>query len=197
VNLTESLPVDCCTSTGKGGGPLVKVIECVTPPGLQVHLTMLPTWTAPLSGLKKLLPTVTAPDVSGPVATSVKLAGLGRPLTVALTRWIVPDPTESFVLAIPIAFVVLCAGFTAPELSPDVTAHITTTPGTGRPLKSDTVTLNGVGSGLLKYQFCPAPPLGTTSAGGPGGWVPPPLQPDAQSVPTSAPHSVTRWSVIR
>ena len=44
---------------------------------------MLPTWTASLSGLKKLLPTVTAPDVSGLVANSVKVAGLGTPLTDA------------------------------------------------------------------------------------------------------------------
>src|SRR5437764_12498752 len=96
----------------------------------------------------------------------------------------VPDPSESFVLAIPSALVVLCTGFTAPEPSPDVTAHITTTPRTGRPLRSSTVTLNGVGSGLLKYQFWPSPPLGTTSEAGPAGCVSF-LHPDAQSAATS------------
>src|SRR5438067_1671789 len=108
---------------------------------------MLPTWTALLSGLKKLLPTVTAPDVSGLVANSLNWAGPGRPLTVALTCWVVLEPTESLVLAIPFASVALCAGFTAPDAAPDVTVHITATPGTGRPLGSNTVTLNGVGRG--------------------------------------------------
>src|SRR4029077_2151533 len=99
-----------------------------TPPGFQVHLTLLPAWTALLSGLKKLLPTVTAADVGGVVANSLKLAGLGTPLTVALTRWTVDEPTESLVLAIPFASVVLCAGLTAP--APDATADTTTAPGT-------------------------------------------------------------------
>src|SRR5439155_9126831 len=156
-------------------------------PSFHVQVTVPPVCTTEFCGLKAKFCKVTAADVGGVVANSVKLAGLGRPLTVALTRWIVPSPTESFVLAIPIAFVVLCAGFTPPEVVSDVTVHVTTTPGTGRPLTSNTVTLSGVGKGLLKYQLCPAPPLGTTSAGGPGGWVPPPLQPDAQRV-ASTPH---------
>src|SRR5438874_9461710 len=110
---------------------------------------MLPTWRAALSGLKKLLPTVTAAEVGGVVANSLNWAGLGRPVTVALTCWVVLEPTESLVLAIPFASVVLCAGFTAPAPALDVTVHVTTTLGTGRPLTSSTVTLNGIGSGLL------------------------------------------------
>src|SRR5437764_286696 len=74
----------------------------------------------------------------------------------------VPDPSESFVLAIPSALVVLCTGFTAPEPSPDVTAHITTTPRTGRPLVN--VTLCGVGSSF-QVQVTMLPVLTTTFAG--------------------------------
>src|SRR5438128_11627589 len=84
----------------------------------------------------------------------------------------VEEPTESVVVATPLASVVLCAGFTPPL--PDVTAHVITTPGTARPLTSCAVTLRGVGSGLLKYQLCASPPVITSSAGGPGGCVPPP-----------------------
>src|SRR6184192_974883 len=84
----------------------------------------------------------------------------------------VEEPTESVVVATPLASVVLCTGFTLPP--PDVTAHMITTPGTARPLTSCAVTLRGVGSGLLKYQLCASPPVITSSAGGPGGCVPPP-----------------------
>src|SRR6266566_4054348 len=82
------------------------------------------------------------------------------------------EEMESVVAATPLAFVVLCAGFTPPL--PDVTVHVTTTPGTARPLASCAVTLRGAGSGLLKYQLCVLPPVITSSAGGPGGCVPPP-----------------------
>src|SRR6266700_3940178 len=82
------------------------------------------------------------------------------------------EEMESVVAATPLAFVVLCAGFTPPL--PDVTVHVTTTPGTARPLASCAVTLRDVGSGLLKYQLCVLPPLITSAAGGPGGCVPPP-----------------------
>jgi hypothetical protein len=102
-----------------------------------------------LAGLNAKFCSVTAADVGGEVANSLKLTGLGSPLTAALTRWVVLEPTESLVLVIPFASVVLCTGFTAPEPAVDVTVHITTTPGTGRPLASTTVTLKGVGSGLL------------------------------------------------
>src|SRR6266496_2332297 len=115
-------------------------------------------------GVNEKSATATSAVVGGVVANSVKSAGLGTPLTVALTRWMVDEPTESLVLATPLASVVLCAGFTAPP--PDDTVHVTATPGTARPLTSSTVTLKGVGNGLLKYQLCPAPPLGNTSAGG-------------------------------
>src|SRR5437773_5467431 len=83
----------------------------------------------------------------------------------------VEEPTESVVVTTPLASVVLCTGFTPPL--PDVTAHVITTPGTARPLTSCAVTLRGVGSGLLKYQLCASPPVITSSAGGPGGCVPP------------------------
>src|SRR5207244_525336 len=95
------------------------------------------------------------------------------PEKLALTVWFVEE-IESIVVATPFVLVVLCAGFTPP----DVTAHVTTTPGTGWPLTSTAVTLNGVGSGLLKYQFCASPPLFRRSKGG-RGWVVSALQADA------------------
>src|SRR3989442_889807 len=84
----------------------------------------------------------------------------------------VEEPTESDVVANPLALVVLVVGLTAP--APELTAHVTTTFGTACPAASSAVTLSGVGSGLLKYQLCASPPLFTRSVGGPGGWVPPP-----------------------
>src|SRR2546430_2177591 len=56
----------------------------------------------------------------------------------------VEEPTESDVVANPLALVVLVVGLTAP--APEVTAHVTTTFGTARPLASFAVTLRGVGS---------------------------------------------------
>src|SRR2546421_3559466 len=117
----------------------------------QFHVTVPPVWTTLFCGVKWLSSTLTVAAVGGVVAVSVKVAGPARPLKVALTRWSVADPTESVVLATPLAWVVLWVGVTAP--SPDVTAHVMTTPGTARPSTSTTVTLKGAGSGLLKYQL--------------------------------------------
>ena len=144
--------------------------------------------TSEFFGLNAKYSRLTAAEVGGVVANSLKLAGLTNPLKVALTVWVVEEPTESVVVATPIAFVVLCVGLTAPLPLLDVTAHVTITPGTARPSISTAVTLKTVGRGLLKNQFCRSPPVGTKSVGGPGGWVPPPLQPDAQRIPTSTPH---------
>src|SRR5213595_2710982 len=104
----------------------------------------------------------------------------------------VEEPTESVVVATPLASVVLCTGFTLPP--PDVTAHVTTTPGTARPLASCAVTLRSVGSGLLKYQLCASPPLFVRSVGGPGGDVPPPPPPPQESAPNTAPNPARRFT---
>ncbi len=63
-------------------------------------------------------------------------------------------------VATPLALVVLWAGETAP--SPDATAQLTATPGTGQPLASRAVTLRAAGSGLLKYHE-PGSPVVFTS----------------------------------
>jgi len=103
-----------------------------------------------LSGLKLLLLTVTAADAGGVVALAVNVTAVGRPVNVAVTVCGEVDPRLSVVVATPLALVVLWAGETAP--SPDATAQLTTTPGTGQPLASRAVTLKAVGSGLLKYH---------------------------------------------
>src|SRR5882762_409693 len=103
-----------------------------------------------LSGLKLLLLTVTPAVVGGVVALAVNVTGVGRPVNVAETVWEDDDPRLSLVVATPLALVVLWAGETAP--SPDATAQLTVTPGTGQPLASRAVTLRTAGSGLLKYQ---------------------------------------------
>jgi hypothetical protein len=134
------------------------------------------------------LVTLTPTIVGGDVANSLKLAGLARPVNVALTVWRLEGPTESAVVATPFTLVVLWRGLTAPN--PDVTDHVTTTPGTPRPLTSTAVTLRAFGNGLLKYQFCASPPLFRRSKGGPAGWVPFPLQAHAE---TPATRVITRF----
>src|SRR5437879_13819676 len=114
---------------------------------------MPPACTIVCRGVNAKLVTLTSTFVGRDEANSVKLAGLSRPVNVVLIVWrVVEEPTESVVVATPLALVVLWRGLTAPK--PDVRDHVTTTPGTARPLTSTAVTLNGVGSGLLKYQFC-------------------------------------------
>src|SRR3989442_13498126 len=105
----------------------------------------------------------------------------------------VEEPTESDVVANPLALVVLVVGLTAP--APEVTAHVTTTFGTARPLASCAVTLKGVGSGLLKYQLCASPPLTTSCVGGPGGCVPPPPPPHSKA-PNSAANDASRFKRV-
>src|SRR3989454_12540259 len=103
----------------------------------------------------------------------------------------VEEPTESDVVANPLALVVLVVGLTAP--APELTAHVTTTFGTACPAASSAVTLSGVGSGLLKYQLCASPPLFTRSVGGPGGCVPPPPPPPHSTAPSTAPNAASRF----
>src|ERR1051325_7814467 len=165
------VPLSLVAASGGRAGPLVNVTLCPIAPSFQVQVTVPPDCTRTLSEWNARFCRLTAADVGGVVATSVKSAEPATPLTVALTRCVVAEPTESLVLATPFVPVVLWSGFTAPEPLLDVTVHVTTTPGTGRPLRSTTVTLNGTGSGLLKYQLCPPPPLTPTSAGGPGGGI--------------------------
>ena len=93
----------------------------------------------------------TAADAGGVVACAVKLTGPASLVNVALTVWRVEPPIESFVVATPLALVVLCVGLTAPP--PEATVHVMTTPGTARPSMSTAVTLKAVGSGLLTYQL--------------------------------------------
>jgi len=101
-------------------------------------------------GLKELFCTVTAAVVGGAEALALNVTGVGRPVNVAVMVWADVEPRLSAVVATPLALVVLWAGEIAP--SPDATAQFTTTPGTGQLLASRAVTLNGDGSGLLKYQ---------------------------------------------
>src|SRR5438445_13152921 len=104
----------------------------------------------------------------------------------------VEEPTESDVVANPLALVVLVVGLTAP--APELTAHVTTTFGTACPAASSAVTLSGVGSGLLKYQLCASPPLFTRSVAGPGGCVPPPPPPPPHSTaPSTAANAASRF----
>jgi hypothetical protein len=102
------------------------------------------------AGLNELLFTVTAAVVGGAEALAANVTGVGSPLNVAVMVCADVEPRLSVVIATPLALVVLWAGEIAP--SPDATAQFTTTPGTGQLLASRAVTLNGDGSGLLKYQ---------------------------------------------
>jgi len=113
-----------------------------------------------LSGLKLLLLTVTPAVAGGVPALAVNVTGVGRPVSVAVTVCCGDEPRLSAVVATPLALVVLWAGETAP--SPDATAQLTATPGTGHPLASRAVTLRAVGSGLLKYHE-PGSPVVFTS----------------------------------
>jgi hypothetical protein len=109
------------------------------------------TCTTVSRGLKKSSPTVAPTAACGVEAVAEKVS-VGRVVSagVAVTDCGVDDPILSVALATPDALVVLCAGLTPPP--PDATAQFTTTPGTGQLLASRAVTLNGDGSGLLKYQ---------------------------------------------
>jgi hypothetical protein len=113
-----------------------------------------------LSGLKLLLLTVTPAVAGGVPALAVNVTGVGRPVNVAVTVCCGAEPRLSAVVATPLALVVLWAGETAP--SPDATAQLTATPGTGQPLASRAVTLRAAGSGLLKYHE-PGSPVVFTS----------------------------------
>src|SRR5256886_14143283 len=153
---------------------------------------MPPACTIVSRGVNAKLVTRTSTAVGGDEANSVKLAGLSRPVNVALTVWrVVEEPTESVVVATPLALVVLWRGLTAPK--PDVRDHVTTPPGTARPLTSTAVTLNGVGGGVLKYQVFASPPLFRRSKGGPAGWGPSPLQAHCE---TPATRVITRFVVM-
>jgi len=156
---------------GNEPGAVKYVTLCRVVPEFHVHVTVPPVCTAVSRGAKRLLLTLTPTAVDGADPISVKVAAFDRPAKLAATLWNVEDPRESIVVATPFALVVLCAGLTPP----DVAAHVTITPGTGRPLGSSAITLSETGSGLLKYQLCPSPPLFARSVGGPGGDVPSPL----------------------
>src|SRR5207253_7760947 len=136
---------------GNGGGPLVNVRVCSTPPEFQVQVTVPPTCTTLLAGLKELLTTLTAPEVAGADAVAEKVS-VGRLVRagVALTDCGVDDPMLSVALATPFVPVVLCAGLTPPP--PDATAQLMTTPGTAQLFASNALTLSPAGSGLLKYH---------------------------------------------
>jgi hypothetical protein len=172
---------------GNAPGAVKYVTSCRVVPEFHVHVTIPPARTIVSRGVKAKLVTLTPTAVGGADPTSVNVAALANPVKLAATLWSVEDPRESIVVATPFALVVLCAGLTPPS---PVTAHVTTTPGTGWPLTSTAVTLNGVGSGLLKYQFCASPPLFRRSKGGPAGWVLFPLQAHAE---TPATRVITRF----
>jgi hypothetical protein len=101
-------------------------------------------------GLKELFCTVTAAEVGGAEALAVNVTGVARPVNVAVTVCEDVEPRLSAVVATPLVLVVVWAGEIAPP--PDATAQFTTTPGTAQLFASRAVTLNGDGSGLLKYQ---------------------------------------------
>jgi len=163
------------------------VTLCRVVPEFHVHVTVPPVCTTVSRGVKEKSLTLTPTAVGGANPISANVTADWMPEKLALTVWIVEE-IESIVVATPFALVVLCAGFTPP----DVTAHVTTTPGTGRPLTSIAVTLNGVGSGLLKYQVCASPPLFRRSKGG-RGCVVSPLQAHAA---TPASRVIMRCVVI-
>jgi len=171
---------------GNAPGAVRYVTLCRVVPEFHVHVTVPPVCTAVSRGANRLLLTLTPTAVDGADPISVNVAAFDRPVKLALTVWSVEEPRESIVLATPFALVVLCAGLTPP----DVAAHVTITPGTGRPLGSSAITLSETGSGLLKYQLCPSPPLFARSVGGPAGWVPFPLQAHAE---TPATRIITRF----
>jgi len=116
----------------------------------QVQVTIPPLWITALPGLNTLSFTDTAADVGGADAVAVNVTGAARPVNVAVTVCGLVAPTLSAVVATPAALVVLWAGLTPPP--PEPTAQFTTMPGTGQLLASRTITLRGVGSGLLTYQ---------------------------------------------
>src|SRR5438093_492637 len=174
---------------GNAPGAVKYVTLCRVVPEFHVHGPVPPLCTAVSRGAKRLLLTLTPTAGDGADPISVNVAAFDRPVKLALTVWSVEEPRESIVLATPFALVVLCAGRTPP----DVAAHVTTTPGTGRPLGSSAITLSETGSGLLKYQLCPSPPLLARSVGGPAGWVPFPLQAHTE---TPATRVITRFVVI-
>src|SRR5438034_3616422 len=106
-----------------------------------------------------MLARLTAAVVGGTPAVVVKSC-VGKPAAVALTTCGEAAPMLSTVLAIPLAFVVLCATLSPPP--PVWMVQFTTTPGTGHAFASRAVTLSGTGSGLLTNQACPSPPLLTS-----------------------------------
>src|SRR2546425_9152015 len=124
---------------GNAPGAVKYVTLCRVVPEFHVHVTIPPACTIVSRGVNAKLVTLTSTAVGGDEANSVKLAGLSRPVNVALTVWrVVEEPTESVVAATPLALVVLWRGLTAPK--PDVRDHVTTTPGTAPPLTSTAVT---------------------------------------------------------
>src|SRR5205823_6133160 len=136
---------------------------------------MLPVLTTTFAGLNAMFFRLTALEVGGAAAVAVKVTGLLSPVKVAVTDCGVDPPTLSFVLATPDALVVLCVGLTPPP--PDATAQLMTTPGTAQLFASSALTLNSVGSGLLKYHACPSPPFFTSWLAAPGVQGPVPLLP--------------------
>src|SRR5437879_13065655 len=110
---------------------------------------MPPACTIVCRGVNAKLVTLTSTFVGRDEANSVKLAGLSRPVNVALIVWrVVEEPTESVVVATPLALVVLWRGLTATK--PDVRAHVGTTPGTPRPRTSTAGPLHAVRTALRK-----------------------------------------------
>jgi hypothetical protein len=83
-------------------------------------------------------PTVTAAEVGGLVAEAVNSTS-GRPAALAVTVWEVSvAPSVCVAVETPSPLVTLVAGSTLPP--PEVTAHVTETPGTPRPFASRTTT---------------------------------------------------------
>ncbi len=162
---------------------------CPVFPEFHVHVTVPPTFTFAVAGLKELLATLTPTAVGAPDAVAVNVTGVARPLNVAVTVCGLVDPMLSAVAATPLVPVVLWVGLTAPP--PDATAQFTTTPGTAQLFASRAVTFKAEGSGLSKYQLCASPPIFTSCVAAPGvqGPVPPPPSPPHASTSSPAPSA--------
>ena len=111
---------------------------CEVVPEFHVHVTVPPTCTIAVAGLKELLATLTPRAVGAPDAVAVNVTGVARPLNVAVTVCGLVDPMLSAVAATPLVPVVLWVGLTAPP--PDATAQLPTTPGTAQLFASRAVT---------------------------------------------------------
>ncbi len=80
---------------------------CEVVPEFHVHVTVPPTCTVAVAGLKELFATLTSADVGGADAVTLKVTGVARPVNVAVTVCGLVDAMLSAVFATPVVPVVL------------------------------------------------------------------------------------------